>query len=231
MLVGFHMEGWDHLIVRGYLAKLLDVREDDLHADWVEAPGRGWQFVLDEIPSVLRRFYGKCAHFVVIGVDNDGNSDLMTTGLTEDPRHPRHWLHSDSGESVANCRRCQIHARIEATRRDLNWLPKKPGLQWPVLIAVPVEMIEAWLLTTQAMLEKGHGSLHAENELRHGQKKRLYGKPEPTKSDVEGVALPLIRSMSPTQLNKLREHSRSFADFARQVDAHRNAILGVADCW
>jgi hypothetical protein len=231
MLVGFHMEGWDHLIVRGYLAKLLDIKEFDLQADWIDAPGRGWQFVLDAIPRVLRRFYGKCANFAVIGVDNDGNSDLITTGLSEEPKQPRHWLHSESGETNANCRWCQIHAQIEVTRPDLNWLSKKPGGRWPILVAVPVEMIEAWILIAQAVLERGHGSPHAENEPRQRQKRLLYGKPEPTKSDVENVALPLIRSMSPAHLNNLRKYSKSFGDFAAQVDAHRNAILGVADCW
>jgi len=113
----------------------------------------------------------------------------------------------------------------------LNWLPGKPGIHWPILIAVPVEMIEAWLLIAAAILDAGSGSLHAENEPRHGQKRKFYGKPEATKTDVEARALPLLRAMTAENLSALETYSSSFAQFAKQVRQHRDQILNESDCW
>lgn len=46
ILVGFHVEGWDHLILRCFVAVLLGVPEEELEPDWIDVPGRGWDFVL-----------------------------------------------------------------------------------------------------------------------------------------------------------------------------------------
>jgi len=127
--VGFHVEGWDHLILRAYLAKLLELPEDDIDPDWIDAPGRGWEFVLQVIPSALKRFYGKCAQFAVVGVDNDGNVDLDAQGIGEDPKHARHDLHV--GSINAECRWCQIDQIVRRVRPELNWLPEKPGTHCP----------------------------------------------------------------------------------------------------
>lgn len=75
MLVGFHTEGWDHLVLRAFLAKLLGISEDDMEPDQLSSNGRGWNFVVDMLPKALHRFYGKCAQLAVIGIDNDGNRD------------------------------------------------------------------------------------------------------------------------------------------------------------
>jgi hypothetical protein len=163
MLVGFHVEGWDHLILGAYLAKLAGIAEDEIEADCVESDGRGWQFVLDMLPKALHRFYAKCSRLAVIGVDNDGNLDIMSGDLPEDPRHPRHWIHAARKTENLDCRRCRLLRRVEETRPLLHWIAGKSGQDWPVVIAVSVEMIEAWLLTTQALLEPGRGSMYAEN--------------------------------------------------------------------
>ena len=229
MLVGFHVEGWDHLILAVYLSKLLEIPDAQIEADVVDGSGRGWSFVLEWLPKALRRFYGRCARVAVIGIDNDGNLDLTRTGLPEDPRRPRHWRHVTG--TVASCRWCQLHACAEATRPHLNWLPGKPGVQWPILIAVPVEMVEAWLLISRAIVDPGSGSLHAENEPRRGQKQQFYGKPEATKVDVEARALPLLRAMTAGNIATLESYSKSFAQFAEQVRQHRDRILDESDCW
>ena len=231
MLVGFHVEGWDHLVLRAFLAKLLGLREDDIEPDQLDSLGRGSSFVFEMLPKALRRFYGKCAHLAVVGMDNDGDLDLMSTEGVEDPQHPRHWVHVGDDTASENCRWCRIQSVVETTRPKLDWVPKKPGSDWPVLIAVPVEAIEAWLLATQALLEPGHGSRHAEKESRRPHKQRFYGKPEPSKADVEAKALPLIREMNQEHLCQLGKFSRSFALFAEQVDRYRNVILGNRDCW
>src|SRR5574340_1197991 len=158
ILVGFHVEGGVHLILRAYLAKLAGVPEDHIETDWIDQSGRGWEFVRRLLPKALRRFYHKCARVAVVGMDNDGNLDLMRrAGARHDPSRPRHCLHDDEGSSAAECRVCQIERCVEEVGSELNWLPEKRGRDWLVLIAVPVETIEAWLLVTQALVDRGRG--------------------------------------------------------------------------
>src|SRR5260370_35134633 len=101
VLAGFHVEGNDHLILHALVSKVLLMPENEIQVDFVDAPGRGWQFVLEFIPRALKRFYALCAQFAVIGADIDGNVDLVRPGLTEEPRHPRHGNHvcSAAGDS------------------------------------------------------------------------------------------------------------------------------------
>jgi len=229
MLVGIHAEGWDHLILQAYLAKLLEVSEADFKADFIDGSGRGWRFVQEFLPKALKRFYGQCAQLAIVAQDNDGNLDLLNKGLTEDSTRPRHWNHPN--ETSQTCRFCRLQELVQHTRPELNWLPEKPGSDWPIIITVPVEMIESWLLVTQALVLSGSGSLQAEMEQRHAQKLRLYGKPEPTRHDVEITALPMIRALKPGQIADMRSYSHSFAQFADQIATHRERILGSRDCW
>ena len=148
----------------------------------------------------------------------------------EDPRRPRHWIHKDVGP-LNGCRWCFIHDQIERTRPALNWIPTKPGGWWPIVIAVPVESVEAWLLTTQAILIPGTGSLYAEQEQRASYKMRLYGRPAATLEDVQSIALPIIRQLRDNHLQTLRDHSRSFSDFAEQIESHALEILTAPQCW
>src|SRR5438552_896914 len=113
ILVGFHVEGWDHLIFHVLLSKLLDIPEADIQPDWIDVPGRGWAFVIDTLPKALKRFYGQCAQAVVVGIDNDGNRDLTTLGESEDPARPRHWLHAPNANP--SCRWCILNQIITPT--------------------------------------------------------------------------------------------------------------------
>jgi len=219
MLVGIHVEGNDWLIVRTLLARLLDRDEATIEVDRIDHPGMGWQAVIEQAPKTLKRFYAKFCALAVLGVDNDGNLDALAEGAAEDPRHPRHWRHEDR---VDACRYCALYEVAEFTRRALTWIPTQPGATWPVCICVPVEIIESWLLAALAIASPGHGSLHAENEWRSGQKQAFYGRPEATREDVEVIALPLLRRLSAEQLQQLRGHSRSFDLFAEQALASQS---------
>lgn len=183
------------------------------------------------IPKALRRFYGKCAQFAVVAIDNDGNLELLNGKLLEDPNHPRHWVHVPVKATCERCRWCQLHSQIEATRPALYWLPKKHGAEWPIIIAVPVEAIEAWLLISQFLLNPKRGSAHAERECRRQFKQRLYGKPEVSRADIETVSLPLIRTLGTEQVEKLKQLSKSFNQFSEQLNQYRDKILGDPDCW
>jgi hypothetical protein len=178
--------------------------------------------------DAIQRFYSQCAQFAVIGIDNDGDEDLTHTGAQEDQDRPRHWNHTSSHSS---CRFCQIEEKVERARAALTALPRKPPQTWPVLLAVPVETIEAWVLELQAITNPTRGLARAENRRRSMFKTLLYGKPVAPRQDVERVALPLIRSASPPQLAELRRRSRSFDLFASQVEQSRVTILDHHDCW
>lgn len=80
ILVGFHVEGWDHLVLRSFVAVLLGVPGEEINPDWIDVPGRGWDFVLKNVGPAIQRFYYRCAELAVIGIDNDGNEDLTHTG-------------------------------------------------------------------------------------------------------------------------------------------------------
>lgn len=228
--VGLLTEGHDHLILRAYLARLLNVPDGEIEADYPDGTGHGHDYVAVTIDRALRRFYARCAHLAIISMDNDGNLDLRSQGDQEDPTRPRHWLHRDSG-SLDRCRWCFIHNQVEKTRPALKWIPSKHGARWPIVIAVPVESIEAWLLTTQAILVTGTGSLYAEQERRAAYKMRLYGRPAATLEDVQTIALPMIRQLEADQLQTLRDHSRSFSDFADQIKNYSDEILTAPPCW
>ncbi|MGD0009576.1 MAG: hypothetical protein ABSE93_13660 [Terriglobia bacterium] len=222
LLAGFHVEGNDHLILRALVAKVLLLPEDEIQVDFIDAPGRGWEFILEFIPKALNRFYSQCAQFAVVGIDNDGNVDLDEAAVTEDPRHPRHENHP--GFALGDCRYCTITEAIARIRPQLNWIQKKPGAMWPILIAAPVEMIETWIL-----ILKGEPGI--QRRRRSIQKQRLYGKPVATAADVMSVALPLVRSMTVADLVALTQKSASFRDFHDQITAFRATICGIADCW
>ncbi len=228
--VGLLAEGNDHLILVAFLAKLLGVAEEELLADVIDGQGHGWQYVERTVDRALRRFYGGCAQLAILSMDDDGDLDLIKVGGSEDPKHPRHWLHAADGPKPG-CRWCLVKGLAEKTRPHLNWIPQKPGDGWPIVIALPVESIEAWLLTTQAIVSPGSGSLHAEREARSTFKLRFYRRPAATRTDVETVALPMIRQLSHDQLQVLGDHSTSFKHFAGEVDRFREEIQTAPDCW
>lgn len=228
--VGLLTEGHDHFVIRSYLAKLLMIPEDKIEPDVIDGTGHGWEYVARTIDSALRRFYGRCDHFAVLEMDNDGNLDLRATGASEDPQHPRHSNHA-SITCPPTCRWGLLSAGADVVRPALNWIPTKPGDRWPIVIAVPVESLEAWLLITQAIVHPGRGSLHAEQEARSNFKMRLYGRPAATIESVQNLAVPLIRALDEVGLETLRKYSRSFDNFAAQVGACAEEILTVPSCW
>ena len=100
-----------------------------------------------------------------------------------------------------------------------------------MLIAVPVETIEAWLLASRAIRHPGQGSLRAEDKPRYILKREFYGRPAATERDVRTKALPLIREMNDRNLSSLKDYSQSFREFADQVERSRPKILEGQKCW
>jgi phage FluMu protein gp41 len=98
------------------------------------------------------------------------------------------------------------------------------------VIAIAVEAIESWIIASQSLVTTGHGSLMAEREMRSTFKRRLYGRPAATLEDVESVALPIIRSLTSSNLATLRQHVRSFDDFAQQIAALQQNVIVSTPC-
>lgn len=231
MLVGFHVEGWDHLILKAFLAKILDFSENNMSPEWIDphgdASGRNDHFILETLPMALVRFCKRSAALAIVGLDNDGNCDLELSGLIEDPLVPRHWNHNGSFNPL--CRWCKLQEVINNTRPRLSCLPEKPHADWPIIIAVPVEQIEAWLLTARDILEKSKEIILAENKWRANLKTQFYGKGQPSKKDVKRRAIQLIRQLDSNQIHLLKRHSMSFANFADQIEKAKPVILQGAN--
>lgn len=223
MLVGFHVEGWDHLVFHALLAALLGVPPDEIEADWIDATGRGWDFVLRNVGLAIQRFYYRGAALAVVGIDNDGNVDLIHQGTQEDPKRPRHWNH---GAPRPDCRTCQVEAVVADERARLSAVHDRAPGTWPIVIGVPVEAVEAWLLELTAIVDPSRGLVRAEDRLRSRYKDQLYGRPGAARADVERVALPLIAAATPAQLAELRHRGRSFDSFARQVEGVKAQVRG-----
>ncbi len=228
IVVGFHVEGNDYLILKSFVARVANLVEADIVSDFCPASSRGWQAIVETIPAAIRRFYSRCAQFAVIGIDNDGNDDLSHSGKQEDAHRPRHWNHSNSN---VDCRFCKLQALVIKERARLVPLPQKPPVTWPVFIAVPVETIEAWILELQAIVDPQKGIALAENRDRAKFKSMLYGMPTATQERIERIALPLIRNATSEQLNLLAQRCRSFDLFANQVLQNLPIIHGARDCW
>lgn len=213
--IGFHLEGrTDDAVLHVLVARLLGVARDDIQVELNEVRARGIGQLFASLPKAIQKFWFLEAAAVVVGVDNDGE-DIVGE---EDPRHPRHWCHDEPTE------RCRYCRSLEATQRALGLLPRAEDdavRAWPVVISVPVEALEAWLLEeAQTVGRRPHRPAEA---LPHSQLKvRLYGRPFATLEDIERVAIPIAER---ADLDSLRQRSRSFALFADKVLEHKTRIL------
>jgi len=213
--IGFHLEGrTDDAVLRILVARLLGVKRDDIAVELNEVRTRGIAQLLASLPKAIQKFWFLDARAVVVGMDNDGESIVGE----EDPRHPRHWLHEPP------CERCRYCRCLRETRRALGLLPSDRAdevRRWPVIISVPVEALEAWLLEeAQVVGRRPHRPAEA---LPHSQlKTKLYGRPFPTTDDIEQIAIPIAEG---ADLDSLRQRSRSFALLADEVLQSRDRIL------
>lgn len=213
--IGFHLEGrTDDAVLHVLVARLLGVEREDIEVDLDRTRAGGIDQLYASLPNAIEKFWFRDAVAVVVGVDNDGE-DIQGE---EDPRRPRHWGH---GSPDDRCRYCRC---VQAVERSLALLPRERAdevRQWPVIISVPVEALEAWLLEeAQVADRRPHSPAEA---LPHSQlKTKLYGRPFPTKEDIEQIAIPIAEG---ADLDSLRQRSRSFDLFAGSVTRHRDRIL------
>jgi len=222
--IGYHCEGWDHLILHTMLCRLLDRGEDFAVPQVIRVEHC---LNVDEVLSLsakaLKKFYYQLRSLaVVLAVDNDGREDLRKTGNLQDLNHPRHWAHE--GGHHGCCKQCRLTGMAETTREHLHMTGFVPGPQWPVVITVPVEAIETWLLIARGLSREGsNADLDAERRPGGSRLKMdFWGEPFATRAVVEEQALPLIRSLD--DIHGIASYSRSFQLLVDQVDSLRDRI-------
>ena len=231
MVIGYLCEGWDHRIVHVLLCRLLAKAEPSLQAlPFPVRYGLGWKQVVARVEPALKHFfYQHRAIACVVGVDNDGRQDLDKTGEAQSNASPRHWVHKEQDQQVhPQCRFCQLTRKAERVSSHLTPGTFVPAHQWPVVICVPVEAIEAWLLTARKLI-RADGLLEAERRPGDRQLKiQFYGSAVITGSMVEQEALPLLRSLA--EIRDIARYSNSFHLFAQQVDNLRPKMQACAKC-
>ena len=213
--IGFHLEGrTDDSVLHVLVARLLEVDPECIRVELNEVRTGGIGQLLASLPKAIQKFWFRGARAVVVGMDNDGEHIIGE----EDPRHPRHWLHE------APCDHCRYCRCLRETQRALGLLPSDQAdevRQWPVIISVPVEAMEAWLLEEAQIVGRRH--YRPAEALPHSQlKTKLYGRPFATKDDIEQIAIPIAEG---ADLDSLRQRSHSFALFADEVHQSRHRIL------
>ncbi len=216
--VGFHVEGTDALVLQAFLERLLGLPPSTIEPRRHEAASGGCTDLLKTLPAALRDFRNAGCAAAIIAMDNDGDVDVrQNPEVGEDLKHPRHWKH-DAGTTATRCRYCQLQEKLRTTTAE------KPELgEAPVVIAVPTEMIEAWLLIAAELDKKHSGDLEAERLPKRQLKPAFYGSQYVTEAKVRDRALPLLTRL--TNVQGIAAYSRSFALFAEQVNGARGAIL------
>ena len=216
--VGFHVEGTDVLILCALLERLLGLERNDVEPVPIQARPitQGCADLVKLVPEALSVFRKAAVAAAVLAMDNDGDIDLRLTGSPEDYAHPRHWNHT--GVRASQCRFCQLTHAVAAATAVNSELAFAPAI-----IAVPTEMIEAWLLVAAGLDKKGSGDLEAEQMPKRDLKPAFYGCQRATQKRVREHALPLLARL--TDVEAISQHSRSFALFAEQVDGARATIL------
>lgn len=217
MWIGYCCEETDWPILHCLVCRLLGRAEESVDHDVALVRySRGCTQVLALVPNELRRFYSCRSVAAVIGVDNDDYD-------------PCHHMHESRGEPRnEGCPFCRLQQEAERTReRMVSVAGFVTKYEWPVIISVPVQAIEAWLLTARDLLGYPDGDRHAEQlGDRDAMKRRLYPAGAAVGSAVSEVALPLLRALP--DVREIGNYSRSFRALVEQVDSLKIRIAACA---
>lgn len=219
-LIGLHLEGaHDDEVFPILIGRLLGVEPHELHT--VRYPNRagGWRAVFATLPAALRQLWQAAANGVLVAVDNGGTPQVVGGVWRGDAAHPRHTAaHDDAPE--AGCRHCQLQLAARRAAANLPPYGAQHPRDWPVVIAVPVEALESWLLWGADQVGRPRVARPedlAESALKH----KLYGR-LPRRRDLLRVAIPIVERMD---LEGLRRDVPSFAQFADALERNRERLL------
>lgn len=220
-LIGLHLEGrQDERVFEALLTGLLKLGPGVLTFKRLSQRASGYQDVITKLPVALANFWEQGASGVVVGVDNDGEPRVVSGAFSPDPHRPRH-THDHVPVSTAKCRYCRLVDAVEQRRATLRHRGRRRPSAWPVVIAVPVEALESWLLWGADMVDRRR-ERRPEDLPKSQLKQRLYDRPHATRQDVETIAVPIAEQMD---LDGLRRDVESFHLFAEAVEANRDLLL------
>jgi hypothetical protein len=154
---------------------------------------------------VTRNAFRAGADAVVLAVDNDGSESLHSS-----VNHLKRDEH---------CRWCSLH--FAANAAEVQRWAKAEGRSFEVIVGVPVQTLETWLLLANDYPFPGPPeALGRDATGRASLKRALYGTPRPDSTLMRERALPLIERLD---VAAVLARSESFRHFAEQVAALRPA--------
>lgn len=202
----------DSLILQALICRVLSKDTSEIQTSEILSRGGSFKSFCGAVPDVLRKLRKEDASVVVVCTDNDGKVDISKpNALPEDPKHPRHARHV--GQVDENCRHCLLVKAVQDTLPRLGY-PGRVDSAPTVIVTVPVEAIESWLLTARALAGGPDGKYLRAEDLPAGEKLKLalYGRPFVVTPDVESKAVPILNNTN-LDLDQLAEYSPSFRLF------------------
>ncbi len=198
----------DIVILHALIERCLDrpVEIADLPAALPSRQG-GWTKALELAPKVVRNVFNSNAHGAVLVIDCD-------------EALPHEFAHVDL--PVEGCRHCQL-AKAANVAKVLTWSrPALPPLQ--CVIAVPVRVLETWLLLASSGFPKNQNPLvYGRNSSeRRKLKHALWGDERPLRATMIKRGQEIART---ADIEQLMAQSRSFAWFRDEVVRAEAAVL------
>lgn len=163
-------------------------------------PRGGWQAALRLAPVVARHAHRAGLAGAVFLIDNDG----------VEPEHGS----AHETNPVMDCRLCELRTRANV-HGPSRW--NRPGLE-PLrfFFAVPVQMLETWLLMARGQARSDIERLGKTASERRQLKSLLYGTDAPDRVLMKQVALPIANAVN---IELLASKSTSFAYLVQQARA------------
>jgi hypothetical protein len=141
---------------------------------------------------------------VLLAIDNDGDE-------------PHAEGHSSAGDH-STCRLC----RLQHASGALDIQRRERASPFSVITAVPVRILETWLLLSRGYAFVGRPEDHGLDALgRQVLKRELYGTPRPDRTLVASISVPICENVDAMEL---AARSASFKHFKDQVTEMKAAI-------
>jgi hypothetical protein len=207
--IAFCVESDNDRVIYSRLVAKLAGSELEIHKSQYALREGGFAAALKLADRVTRNAFQAGADAVVLVVDNDGIQPVHSSAH-----------HAKLDEL---CRWCSLH--FAANAAEVRRWAKAEGRSFEVIVGVPVQTIETWLLLANDHPFPGPPeALGRDATGRASLKRALYGTPRPDSTLMRGRALPLIERLD---VQALAARSESFRHFAEQVAALRPRLIAA----